>query len=687
MDIDQLRSLAKKAKTVQPSNSSDVGKLVKLSQIYEKRIQSLREEDPLSDQKSDDELAKIVGNTLERDVGFSLDEGLESYGRIFKKLASSSLVGVLPMLLALRGRPYTLEDHFPMEPMFRRELPIRFLLRCGRQVAKSTTFAAQGVIQSGATPYFNSLFVTPLFEQCRRFSTNYVRPFVVESPLYRTIVDNRCEQSVLQRSFKNKSTMFFSYCLKDADRIRGISADRVTVDEVQDIDWDLLPVVLETMSASKWAVMQAAGTPKTLDNTIEYLWNSSSQAEWVTRCGACNHWNIACMEQDLLKMIGKETVVCSKCQRPINPRPAFHPKPKKRGTGYWLHTFPDRVAEFPGYHAPQVIFPMHFDNPRKWKILRKKMDPSDTPRHLFINEVLGEGADVGTKLVTQAELIRAAKVYNRHNTVFEALKQKGSYLDVSIGVDWGGSTAPYGSGRAHLLLKPEETQSYTVLAVVGLKPNGKIDVLYIYKFELIGNHLEEAQACMTMWRDIDESRGSTLFCHDFGGAGSVRETLMVQMGLPVQNIVGCAYMPAPQARMMELKEKGSRVYYATDKARSLIFLCQAIKVGFVGLPTWSSCHHLAEDFLALMEDTVERPGGFNIMRVIRKPGVSDDTAHAINFAALGLWHRHGYPNFKDVLSMEAIIAKLDKSAKVLQDDDNLGKLMGHVQEDLFDEDS
>ena len=162
-------------------------------------------------------------------------------------------------------------------------------------VHNSTTLAAQGVIQSSSTSYFKSLFVTPLFEQCRRFSSNYVRPFVLESQIKSAIVDRHCEQSVLQRSFRNKSIMYFSYCLKDADRIRGISADRVTIDECQDIDWDLLPVVLETMSASKWAVMQAAGTPKTLDNTIEYLWNQSSQAEWVTRCTACNYWNIAAM--------------------------------------------------------------------------------------------------------------------------------------------------------------------------------------------------------------------------------------------------------------------------------------------------------------------------------------------------------------------------------------------------------
>lgn len=538
----------------------------------------------------------------------------------------------------------------------------------GIVVHNSTSLAAQGVIQSGSTPYFNSLFVTPLYEQCRRFSSNYVRPFITDSPICKAIIDNKCEKSVLQRSFKNRSIMFFSYCLRDADRIRGIASDRITVDEIQDIDWDLLPVVLETMSASKWAIMQAAGTPKTLDNTIEKLWARSSQAEWVTRCEACNHCNIACIAQDLIHMIGRDTVVCAKCGRPINPRPSCHPNPEKRGTGFWLHAFPERLVEFPGYHAPQVIFPMHFSSPRKWRLLRQKMDASHTPRHVFINEVLGEGADMGTKLVTQADLISACKHYGKVNKIAQALLEKSNYLDVAIGVDWGGSTAPYGTNRAHLLLKPKEAQSYTALAIVGLKHDGRIDVLYVYRFDLIGNHIEEARACLQAWNAVDDGRGATLFCHDYGGGGSVRETLLIQAGLPIQNVCGCQYVHAPQQKMMEFKEKGARGYYSLDKARSLIFLCQAIKVGFVGLPEWISARDKLIDFLSLIEDTLERPGGANITRVVRKPGVPDDVSHAINFAACGLWQRHGYPDFKNILSLEEVMRRLDESAELISAD-------------------
>jgi len=318
---------------------------------------------------------------------------------------------------------------------------------------------------------------------------------------------------------------------------------------------------------------------------------------------------------------------------------------------------------------------MHFENPRKWKLLRDKMDPSHTARHLFINEVLGESADAGIKLLSQSDLIAACQIYGKPNTYLEALKNKHGYLDVALGVDWGGSTAPYGAGRAHLLMSPQEAVSYTAMAIVGLKPNGKIDVLYVYRFDLIGNHLEEARALLKAWRDVDEGHRTTLFCHDYGGAGSVRETIMIQAGLPVEQVVGCQYVRAPQAKMMDYKEHGGRGYWSVDKARSLILLCQAIKAGFVGLPAWQSARARLTDFLALMEDTVERPGSSGIVRVIRKPGAPDDCAHAINFAALGLWHRHGYPNFHEIFKLEDVLQRLDQSAEAQRLDSEL---------DLFD---
>ena len=106
---------------------------------------------------------------------------------------------------------------------------------------------------------FRTLYVTPLYEQIRRFSNNYVRPFIDRSPIKPLWSGTSTENSVLQRSFKNLSMMIFSFALMDADRVRGISADKVAIDEVQDMDPDHLPIIREVMSHSKYGLFQFTG--------------------------------------------------------------------------------------------------------------------------------------------------------------------------------------------------------------------------------------------------------------------------------------------------------------------------------------------------------------------------------------------------------------------------------------------
>ena len=174
-----------------------------------------------------------------------------------------TLKPLLPLLLEIRGKPYHLHDHFPFAPFFRTRMPRRTLLKTGRQVSKSTSLAAQGVLFSNCIPYFSTLYITPLFEMVRRFSQNYVRPFIETSPVVDLFLGPNTINSVLQRSFRNRSQMLFSFASSDAERTRGISADKNVVDEVQDMDISFLPVIHETISASKeWGLIQYAGTPK-----------------------------------------------------------------------------------------------------------------------------------------------------------------------------------------------------------------------------------------------------------------------------------------------------------------------------------------------------------------------------------------------------------------------------------------
>ena len=156
---------------------------------------------------------------------------MRAFGRVVATGALQTLEPLLPLCFTLDGKPYDLAEHAPFAPMFRTNRPRQIVFRTGRQVAKSTSMAADGVLLSNCLPFFRTLYVMPLYEQVRRFSNNYVRPFIDTSPLRPLWVPTGTDRSVLQRSFANQSKMLFSFALLDADRVRGISCDKLCIDE------------------------------------------------------------------------------------------------------------------------------------------------------------------------------------------------------------------------------------------------------------------------------------------------------------------------------------------------------------------------------------------------------------------------------------------------------------------------
>ncbi|MBZ4284121.1 hypothetical protein LAJ55_15055, partial [Streptococcus pneumoniae] len=66
--------------------------------------------------------------------------------------------------------------------MFRTKRPRKILLSTARQISKSTFESADGVIQSICIPNFKTMYITPLFEQVKRLSTDRVSKFIEQSP-------------------------------------------------------------------------------------------------------------------------------------------------------------------------------------------------------------------------------------------------------------------------------------------------------------------------------------------------------------------------------------------------------------------------------------------------------------------------------------------------------------------------
>jgi hypothetical protein len=544
----------------------------------------------------------------------------------------SNMKDLLPLLFSLNGKPYRLTDHFPFEPFYATHLCQKIIWKTGRQVSKSTNQAAQGILLANMIPFFNTLFVTPLFEMVRRFSSNYVAPFIADSPIRPYMLDSSCTNSVLQRTFRNRSQMYFSFAFQNADRTRGLNCSKVAYDEIQDMDPRFIPIINETMSASKWNIEQRTGTPKTLEGVVEQSWVSSSQAEWAIQCGSCKHLNIPSLAEDLRAMMGPEHtlrdvserepgVVCAKCGKPVNPR-----------AGFWLHANPELRFKFSGYHIPQLILPMHYADTEKWGILQaKRHGAGNTPYNVFMNEVCGESYDQGAKLLTVSDLKKAAVLHENREEL--ACQTINSYNHRILAVDWGGGG--------------QEEVSFTCAAVIGRRHNGEIDVIYGERSLTPNDPIREVQMLIRILNKFQCQH----IVHDFGGAGALREVLLVQSGYPEGRIVPVAYQRVTVGAMAVMKSEnmhtGKRAYLQLDKTRSLQYTCALIQQAFIKFFKYDyqspDQRGLLHDFLSLVEDRVDSRMGQTLSTIIRNELVGpDDFAHAVNIGVNAMFYSHNY---------------------------------------------
>lgn len=391
----------------------------------------------------------------------------------------------------------------------------------------------------------------------------------------------------------------------------------MAVHNCQDMDWDFLPIIAETLSASKWGLHQFSGTPKSFDNTIQALWEECSQAEWVIRCEACNHYNIPNVEFDAFNMIGPVTnvakygtgLICAKCGRPIDSR-----------RGFWLHAYPDRFTQFVGYHVPQIIMPMHYAHEKKWVELLFKRDQRSSA--VFLNECLGESCDVGLKLITLNELKSACVLHPNEWHLARNVPFTERYIQRILGIDWGGGG--------------EDEVSYTTLAVLGLRPDQRLEAVYLERMHAASSDVEEIRRILEVFNVFQ----CHYLAHDFAGAGSVHETLLIQAGFPVEKIIPFNYMKVSAKPMIYVHgtKDSARHYYVLDKARSLLLLCTLLKTHHLLLPGYESSQDLVSDFLNIYKETQELGHHGSVLQIKRMPKKPDDIVHAVNYAACAHFH-------------------------------------------------
>jgi hypothetical protein len=557
-----------------------------------------------------------------------------------------TLVPMLPLLLHWNGAPYTLDNHFHFEELFRVRYAKKTVWKTARQVAKTTGQGSSSLLRSASIPNYSTLFVTPLFEQVKRISSDYVGKFIAESPIRRLLVGAGTKNNVLQRSFQNLAKMYFSFAGLSCDRIRGISCHEVRYDEIQDMHREHIPIIEATMSASPYEISVYTGTSKTEDGILEGLWNKSSGAEWFIPCMHCTTggfptWNIPTLEHHLLAMIEptgnfnpldvspyRPALRCHKCRGRISPR-----------FGRWVHGRPEQRFKFDGYHIPQPVVPLHCEDPEKWIMLLSKL--KNYPTAKLHNEIFGEACDMAAKLVTQSDLQRIAQL--GPNDHVAAKRWMKGYRYVTLGIDWGGGG--------------EEEISWTCLALVGIRLDGRIDILWGKRLLTPNDHIREAKEILYWWKFFKPD----FLAHDYNGSGQAREAWLHQAkgGVKLSQIMGCVYgrgATHKPVRHVPPTPLHARDHYHVDRTRVLLLVTSLIKMGWIQAFDYDYVDAdntgLLYDFVALTQANVDTSTG-SMYRIDRQEGLTDDFAHAVTFACVNLWHR--MRNWPDLPEINALL--------------------------------
>lgn len=576
---------------------------------------------------------------------------LQQMGEWYRSGKLKTFVPLLPALFNLRGEPYSLDQHFVFEPLFDLNGPRRMLSKTARQVGKTQNYAARALCMAATNKNFRVLVISPVYDQTLRYSNDAMLPLIEGSPFKSNIFSsNKGTGSVLRRELSNNSIIYFSYAYLSAERTRGYaSINLLHYDELQSICRDHIPIINETTSAVADPIFQYTGTSLTLDNTLEWLWLKSGQAEWIIKCHHCGFFNIPAAAFNgghLEKMIGpyrsdisieRPGLVCASCAQPVNPR-----------LGRWVPRDRYKMSSFVGYHISQPIMPQHYGHPEKWRMLvNKQQGAQGCTTAKFYNECLGEALDVSTKLVNLTDLRKAACLHK--NTKEEAKKVASSYTRRVLAADWGGGG--------------EDGVSLTVFAVLGILANGQIEVIYGLRSLIPHDHRGEAKIAMDLMQEFQ----CDLFVHDYTGAGELRQTIMVHDGMPMARIMPISYVRAAAANVMNFHPatiKHPTNYWAVDKTRSLQLTCYSIKFGLLRFFEYDFISEedpgLIQDFLALIENKIPTARGSDVYTIQRSPALTDDFAQAVNIGSAALFHMTGaWPNFSTIESSGHAQQELD----------------------------
>jgi len=408
------------------------------------------------------------------------------------------------------------------------------------------------------------------------------------SPRLKKFYSPAVAANVREKGFITGSRFILRSAYTKPDRVRGIPADMLLIDEMAMMISDHIPIMEECLAHSPYKKRLFAGTPLIPEDAMGHYWLESTQNEWAIPCYRHSpvHWNIVGE-----KHLGTEGLICDKCGNPINPA-----DPKAQ----WVST---AEGEWVGFRIPQPIVPSADWSEIDYK--RRKY-----PYHQFLNEVLALFCDVGTRPITKEEIMACcSEDIKMIPEVLERYRAMAGHFPVYAGIDWGGDV-----GR-----------SATVLCLGGYFGGHQFKVFYMKKFE---GRESDPLVQLKLIEEILRRFHVRYVAADYGFGFVQNATLEQALAPDDVYYMQCFYAYNPKHKLVFAR--GTR-RWVLHRSQMMSNLFNIIKTRRIVFPRWQDFKPFADDILNIVSVYEERA---HMLRYEHASDRPDDSFHAILYCLL-----------------------------------------------------
>lgn len=362
----------------------------------------------------------------------------------------------------------------------------------GRQVGGTTMalalemyFLGSGLF-GGDKPPIRIIHAFPNLEIASRYTKSKLDPMISDSKVIGTskkgkpltymedlLDSNQVGDSLKFKRFKGGNFIWIESTGVNADRIRGLTADVIFFDEVQDTPGEALTNAGKILHASKYGkptqgVQVFFGTPKKKGSDFHKIWLKSNQQFFHLGCEKCkNHFPLYRLDTDDWEniWIEEKIVKCIHCGH-------LQDKLDAAERGKWVETVPLKDCDYIGFHINQLF------SPRATKDLILKEKPQNHPintERLYRNEVLGEFYQGDSTPITAEEILQKCGDMGRE------FSRSATTDDVMfLGVDYGLKADMEQQANPE---KKQSGQSYSTAVVLKALPGGILSIECALKFK------------------------------------------------------------------------------------------------------------------------------------------------------------------------------------------------------------